>query len=172
MDNKNRVGGYIASLIVSSLFYLLWFVVSSALEYRQRNQPVDLPLSIVLAVFFLFFQGTGTALVLMAIPWYFAVCAYDRIQRFGRIYFPLIGAATLLVIGCGTSSLAPKPLFIEDQTFLEGFMIALERQGLCLFLCGVLFGVTYWLIASKSRNSPAGNSASRRDDATSGCARR
>jgi hypothetical protein len=34
----------------------------------------------------------GAAFVLMAFPWYFSVRWYDRLQRFGLIYFPLNGA--------------------------------------------------------------------------------
>jgi len=75
------------------------------------------------------------------------------VQRFGRMYFPLVGAATTLVIGCGTSSLSPKPLFIEDQTFFEGFKIAVQRQGICLLLTGFVFGMTFWLVSERLRHS-------------------
>jgi hypothetical protein len=68
------------------------------------------------------------------------------------MYFSLIGAATTLVIGSGTSSLSPKPLFIEDQTFLEGFIIAVQRQGICLLLTGFVFGVTFWLVSERRRS--------------------
>ena len=74
-------------------------------------------------------------------------------QRYGLTYFSLIGAATILVIGSMISSLSPKPLFIEDQTFLEGFMIAIERQGICLLLTGFVFGLTFWLVSERLRYS-------------------
>jgi hypothetical protein len=105
------------------------------------------------AIFFWLFEGMGAALILMAIPWYLAVRAYGRLQRFGLIYFSVVGAATALVTGCGTSSLSPKPLFIEDQTFLEGFVIAAERQGVCLLLTGLVFGTTFWLVSERLRPS-------------------
>jgi hypothetical protein len=89
----------------------------------------------------------------MAFPWYFSVRWYDRLQRFGLIYFPLNGAATALIIGSCTSSLSLKSLFIEDQTFLEGFMIAIERQGICLLLTGFVFGLTFWVVSERQRYS-------------------
>jgi hypothetical protein len=38
----------------------------------------------------------------------------------------------------------PKPFWIEDQTFLEGAMVAVERQGVCLLLSGIAVGACYW----------------------------
>jgi hypothetical protein len=43
-------------------------------------------------------------------------------------------------------------LFIEDQTFLQGFMVAIERQGICLMLTGVVFGLTFWLVSERLRH--------------------
>jgi hypothetical protein len=45
-------------------------------------------------------------------------------------------------------------LVIEDQTFVEGAMIAAEREGLCMLLAGVFFGLTYWFLSGRRR--PAG----------------
>ena len=154
MDKANRLFGYFASVSRASLFYVVWFVISSELS---RTPPPDGHVSVLFeigfAFFFLLFSGIGAAFVLRAIPWYCAVRWYGRLQRFGPIYFSLIGAATILVVGCGTSSLSPKPLFIEDQTFLEGFTIAMERQGICLMLTGFTFGLTFWLISERLRYS-------------------
>lgn len=55
----------------------------------------------------------------------------------------------MVLIGCAASSLSPKPLFIEDQTFLEGVLIALERQGFCLALAGTIIGIGYWFFAER-----------------------
>jgi hypothetical protein len=104
----------------------------------------------------------------MAVPWYLSMRWYDRLQlsgligpvrwydraqRFGMIFFSLFGAATTLVLGSAISSLSPKPLFVEDQTFLEGFMVAIERQGICLLLTGCVFGLTFWLVSERLRYS-------------------
>src|ERR1700727_3528425 len=59
-------------------------------------------------------------------------------------------AALIFLVGCAMSSLAPKPLFIEDQTFFEGFRIAVERQGLVFLLAGAGFGCLYWLVSERA----------------------
>jgi hypothetical protein len=62
------------------------------------------------------------------------------------ILFPGVGALLVFTLGCTAASLSPKPLWIEDQTFREGAVIAAERQGLCLLVCGIVFGGCYtWL---------------------------
>jgi hypothetical protein len=152
IGNANRLVGYLASVTSASLFYVIWFVVS----FEQNRTPdghVTVLFKIGIAFFFWLFGGMGAAFVLMAFPWCLAVVWHDRLQRFGLMYFSLIGAATTIVIGCGTSSLSPKPLFIEDQTFLEGFTIAVQRQGICLRLTGIVFGLTFWLVSERLRHS-------------------
>ena len=150
MGNVNRMVGYLASVTSASLFYVVWFVVS----FEQNRTPdghVTVLFKIGLALFFWFFEGMCAAFVLMAFPWYLAVVWHDRVQRFGLVYFSMIGAAITIAVGCGTSSLSPKPLFIEDQTFLEGFTIAVQRQGICLLLTGFVFGLTFWLVSERLR---------------------
>jgi hypothetical protein len=95
----------------------------------------------------------GAAFVLMVFPWYLTVAWHDRLQRFGLMYFSLIGAAITIAIGGGTASLAPKPLFVDDQTFIQGFMIAVQRQGVCLLLTGFVFGLTFWLVSEGRRHA-------------------
>ncbi len=97
------------------------------------------------------------ALGLMIVPWLLAVRGYRRIKLPGWIYYSSIGAVGTVVIGCATSSLAPKPLFIEDQTFIEGAIMAAERQGVCMLLAGLLFGLTYWFLSG--RHQPAATAA-------------
>jgi hypothetical protein len=152
MGKANRLVGYLASVTSASLFYVVWFVVSVE-QNRTPGGDVTVLFKIGIAVFFWLFGGMGAAFVLMAFPWYLTVVWHDRLKRFGLIYFSLIGAATTIVIGCGTSSLSPKPLFIEDQTFLEGFTIAIQRQGICLLLTGLVFGLTFWLVSERLRHS-------------------
>ena len=78
---------------------------------------------------------------------------YDRLKPLGLIYFPFFGATTLFVIACATSSVAPKPLFIEDQTFFEGWMVAAHNQGICFLLTGLIFGLTFCLVSERPRRS-------------------
>jgi hypothetical protein len=155
MGNANRLLGYLASFLCASLFYIVWF----AIESWTSSGNVSLLFHIGIAVFFWLFEGMAAALVLMALPWYLAVVLYERLQSSGLIYFALIGAATTTVIGCATASLAPKPLFIEDQTFLQGFMIAVERQGICMLLAGIVFGGTFWLVSERRRRVRFKNAA-------------
>jgi hypothetical protein len=152
MGNWNRLVGYLASVASASLFYVVWLLIAF-----EQNDPPDGFMSVLFrigfAIFFLLFGGMGAAFVSMALPWCLVVRWYDRLQHFGLIYFCLIGAATTLVMGCGAASLSPKPLFVEDQTFLEGFTIAMERQGFCLLLTGFVFGLTFWLVSERLRYS-------------------
>jgi len=147
----NRPVGYLASVVSASFFYVVWIVVSSE-PNGTPSGDVTVLFQIGIAFFFWLFGGMAAAFLLMAFPWYLVVRWHDRLQRFGLVYFSLIGAATLLAIGCSTSSLSPKPLFIEDQTFIEGFMIAVQRQGICLLLTGFVFGLTFWLISERPRH--------------------
>jgi hypothetical protein len=143
MGNTHRMVGYLASFSSASLFYLVWLAVQN----RTSASHVTVRFQIGFALFFWIFGGMAAALVLMAFPWCLAVVWHGRLQRSGLMYFSLIGAATTTVIGCATASLAPKPLFIEDQTFLEGFMIAIQRQGICLMFTGLVFGLTFWFVS-------------------------
>jgi hypothetical protein len=143
MGNTHRMVGYLASFSSASLFYLVWLAVQN----RTSASHVTVRFQIGFALFFWIFGGMAAALVLMAFPWYLAVVWHGRLQGSGLMYFSLIGAATTTVIGCATASLAPKPLFIEDQTFLEGFMIAIQRQGVCMMFTGLVFGLTFWFVS-------------------------
>jgi hypothetical protein len=149
MGNANRLVGYLASVTSATLFYVVWLVAQNT----TPSSHVTVLFSIGFAFFFWLFGGMGAAFVLMAFPWYLAVAWQGRLQRFRLMYFPLVGAGTTMVIGCCTSSLSPKPLFIEDQTFVEGFTIAVQRQGICLLLTGFVFGLTFWLISERLRHT-------------------
>ena len=149
MGTANRVIGYLASCLGASLVYVIWFLVVT----RTPGSNVGLLFDIALAIFFWLFEGMAAALVLMALPWYLAVMLHDRIKRSGLIYYSCIGASVTIPMACTTSSLALKPLFIEDQTFLQGFMIAIERQGICFLLSGLLFGAIFWFVSERRRYS-------------------
>lgn len=147
VGKANRLIGYIAAFLVASLFYVGWITVAN----RAPGTGVAVRFRIDIAIFFWLFGGVAVALVLMALPWSLAVIFANRIRQFGLAYFLTFGAALTILLGCAASSLAPKPLFIEDQTFSEGFVIALQRQGVCLLLTGLLFGVTYWYLSERGR---------------------
>jgi hypothetical protein len=138
-----RIAGYALSSAVAWVFYLGWI----AAELRGSGSFQD---RLVGALFLSIFGGFSAALVMMILPWAFTVWLYRKVQQFGAVYFACAGALLTIPIGCAASSMSPKPLFIEDQTFLEGMKIALERQGLCLALAGMFLGLGYWFIAERN----------------------
>lgn len=140
-----RIGGYVLSAVLASAFYIVWDVVS----WDLRLSPPILMTDLAVPLFILIFGGFGAALALMSLPWIVAICGYSRLRRWGRVYFAGIGAVLMFVLGCTMSSLSPKPLFIEDQTFFEGAIIAAERQGICLALAGIIFGLSYWHLCER-----------------------
>jgi hypothetical protein len=140
-----RVVGYSVSAIIASLIYVIWITVSTAIGGLGTTHS-DLPFELGVAFFFLFAGGFALTLLLMIVPWAIAVWAHSKMRWDGRLYFPGVGAQFVFTLGCTAASLSPKPLWIEDQTFLEGAVIAAERQGLCLLVCGIVFGGCYtWL---------------------------
>ncbi len=153
MGTANHIIGYLAGAALATLFYVVRMLVSFSVGIPAAEH-VSYLFRFGLAVFFWLFGGTAVALALLFLPWCLAVWGYRRLQCSGLVYFGLIGAVATFIIGCGTASLSPKPLFIEDQTFLEGFMIAVERQGVCLLLTGLVFGLTYWFVSERQRQTP------------------
>lgn len=149
LPNAHPLLGYIAAFVVGSLFYVAWFTVVN----RAPGSDVTILFRIGVAIFFWAFGGVAVALILMALPWSLAVVCANRIRRFGLASSLTLGAALTILCGCAASSLAPKPFFIEDQTFFEGFVIALQRQGICFLFTGLLFGATYWYLSERGRPS-------------------
>ena len=147
----HRLIGYVGAFLVASLFYVGWFTVAN----RAPGSDVTILFRIGVAVFFWAFGGTAAALVSMALPWSLAVTWASRLRRFSLVYFLALGAILVILFGCAASSLAPKQLFIEDQTFSEGFVIALQRQGIGLLSTGLLFGLTYWYLSERGRPEPS-----------------
>lgn len=134
---------YAAGAASASLFYVVWLVI------EMRGPGIGLGFRIGLALFFWLVNGFAAALILMAVPWLLPVRMYVRVGWRAWIYFACAGAVLTFTIGCATASLSPKPMWIEDQTFLEGALIAANRQGLCLTLAGSIHGFVYWFIAEK-----------------------
>jgi hypothetical protein len=65
-------------------------------------------------------------------------------------FFIASGSATAVVVGCFASFFMPKLLFIEDQTFLEAFMIFVKRLAPMLFVSDLVGGWTYWFVAERN----------------------
>ena len=147
MGKANRLLGYLIAFLLASVLYIAWFTIAN----HAPGSDVTILFRVGVSIFFWAFGGVAAALLLMAVPWAFAVVLVKRVRRFGLMYWLLLGALLTVLFGCGASSLAPKPLFIEDQTFFEGFVIALQRQGICLVSMGLLFGLTYWYLSERGR---------------------
>jgi len=138
------ISAYLISTIFASLLYVVWFLF---VFMRQIDHTgASLTFSIGFAFFYCLTGGFGLGLALMSLPWIAVVSGYPSLRGSGPLYFAGVGALLLFVIGCVTSSLSWKPLFIEDQTFFEGVIIAAERQGIILLLAGAFFGFIYWFL--------------------------
>ena len=151
LGNAHRLTGYLWAFLVASLFYVGWFTVADT----APRSGVTILFRIGVAVFFWAFGGAAAALVSMALPWFLAVIWASRLRRFSLVYFLAFGAVLMILFGGAASSLAPKPFFAEDQTFFEGFVIALQRQGIGLLSTGLLFGLTYWYLSERGRSEPS-----------------
>lgn len=149
--------GHAWGAAVGSLIY----VALDALVLRHSGTPeTSLGFDLGFIFFFLLPTDFAPALLLMILPWWLAVSVYRKLRLPGQLYFPGVGALLVFVLGCTTASLAPKPLFVEDQTFLQGATIAAERQGIAFLLAGLAFGACYWFfsgrqVAAQDRHKPA-----------------
>jgi hypothetical protein len=144
------LAGYAVSAILASLIYVVWLSVSIAFGEAGTTHP-GLLFGFRFAFVFLFVGGFGLALLLMLVPWAIVVWAHFKTRWDGRIYYPGVGALLLFTLGCTTAAISPKPLFIEDQTFLEAAVITAQRQGLCLLFSGIAFGACYWWLERRIR---------------------
>jgi hypothetical protein len=149
----NRIAAYALGTAIASLVYIAW----TAVDFLP---PGGLGFRLGLALFFWLVEGFSVTLLLVGIPWILVVRLYRGSWRAGWAYFAVIGAVLTFAIGCAATSLSPKPLFIEDQTFFEGARIAAEREGLCFTVAGILLGFTYWLFAEKRPSSAPKGKAS------------
>jgi len=145
-----RVAAYAVSAILASLIYVVWLTIS--IRFGDAGTTHNgLVFGFEFALFFLFAAGFALALLLMTIPWAIAVWVQLKTRWDGRIYFPGVGALLVFTLGCAAASISPKPLWVEDQTFLEGAAITAQRQGLCLLVCGIAFGACYWWLERQIR---------------------
>jgi len=142
--------GYAVSAVLASLIYVVWLSVSIAFGEAGTTHP-GLLFGFEFAFVFLFVGGFGLALLLMIVPWAIIVWARLKTRWDGRIYYPGVGALLLFTLGCITAAISPKPLWIENQTFLEAAAITAQRQGLCLLFSGIAFGACYWWLERRIR---------------------
>jgi hypothetical protein len=146
------VSGYATGAIAASLIYV-GYIISATDKIGTTRLGFDSRLTF--AILFLVAGGFAATLLVTIVPWILAVSAYRKLRWFGQLYFPGVGALVLFVLGCTSASLAPKPLFVEDQTFLQGAAIAAQREGIGFLLAGLAFGACYWFFGERQIPSPS-----------------
>ena len=148
-----RIVGYMSGAAAATLIYVVWDAVAMHMSVAPSGRP-SFKFEIGAAIFFAVFAGLGAAILLIAPLWLLVTLLSNLLPRLQALYFSAMGAVLVFLAGCAMSSLAPKPLFIEDQTFFEGFRIAVERQGLVFFFAGAVLGSVYWLVSERSLSAP------------------
>ncbi len=143
MDLSRRSANFIASALLASLVYIAWTAAWVSFDATPTSRP-GMGGALAFSVIFWLTSGFGLAMLLMIVPWAVAVWVQRKMGWNGRIYFPAAGAVLVFVLGCVATSLSPKLLIVEDQTFMQGALVTAQRQGLCLAVCGIVFGVCYW----------------------------
>jgi hypothetical protein len=146
--------GYLVSTLFASLFYVAWIFCellrsSSLTGLTSRDTQAQFMEVVSALILFLLFGGFGLVFLPLILPWTVAVRVFPKARCSGKLYFTLVGAVLIFVIGCLMSSLIPKPLFIEDQTFFEGLLVAVKREGICFVLAGSVFGASYWFLCER-----------------------
>lgn len=144
---NSRPLGYVVSSLFAFLFYVAWIYCELSLTTPAGHEHFVETLGVL--IWFALFGGFGIVFVALILPWAVAVRVFPKARWNGNLYFTLVGAILVFVLGCLISSSMPKPLFIEDQTFFEGVIVAIKRQGICFALAGSLFGVSYWFLSER-----------------------
>jgi hypothetical protein len=150
---RKSIGGFVATALVRAIAYLIsavvgWIVYFSCIAARIPGPGSNSDRHLAALIFSLV-GGFAVALVLTTLAWIFVVWIHLKSRRTGPAYLVGFGALIMILNGCIASSLSWKPLFIEDQTFLEGVLIALKRQGAILAVAGASLGFVYWLLAER-----------------------
>ena len=148
LPSRPSVVGYASGATAASLIYVAWiaFVVS---DIGPQTSRAGFGFRLSFAIFFWVADGFAATLLLMVLPWILAVSIFRKLRWAPQLYFPGAGAFVLLVLACASSSLAPKPLFVDDQTFLQGAIMAAQRQGIAYLLAGLAFGACYWFFGER-----------------------
>jgi hypothetical protein len=158
---NSRSLGYVVGSLLGFLFYVAWIFCELSLSSRGAHEQFVTTLGVL--IWFALFGGFGVVFLALILPWAVAVSVFPQGRWSGKLYFTFVGAILVFVLGCLISSLMPKPLFIEDQTFFEGVIIAVKRQGICLALAGSVFGASYWFVSERHAraNEKLGSSSAR-----------
>ncbi len=132
-------------MAASLVFAVCLFVIA----LNPHGSGLDSVSSLFFAFWFWLTGGFILALLLLIIPWSLSVLIYRKFRWSGRIFFPVIGALLLFLLGSATSPFGWSPLFVGDQTYLQSALIAAQRQGIAFLLSGLTFGIVYWFFGER-----------------------
>jgi len=147
----HRLGRRAAAYGLAILFAYITYATLTLIIYfvpQMRGLGIgsgDVHSIVSVGSFFLAFDAFHWALIVLAAPWTFLVYFFGKLRTSGLIYFIVGGLLGTLLLGTVFSALGPKPLWIENQTFVEAFLIAVDRQGAIMAISGVVLGGTYWI---------------------------
>ena len=140
---NSRSLGYLVSSLLGLLFYVAWIFCEPLLESRGDPEPfAGLSVLIWVALF------GGVVFLALILPWAMARNFVLKARWSGKLYFTVVGAILVFVLGCLLSPLMPNPSF-EDPTFFERVIFAVQRQGICFALAGSVFGASYWFVSER-----------------------
>ena len=142
-----RAFGYVVSTVFASLFYIAWIFCEVLWSSHDAHQQFITTFGA--SILFFLIGGFGLVFLPLILPWAVTVSAFRKARCTGKVYFTLVGAMLIFVIGCLTSTLMPKPLFVEDQTFFQGVVLAVKREGIGFALAGCVFGASYWFLCER-----------------------
>jgi hypothetical protein len=160
MNNIGKVDralGYCVGALAASLVHIAWFIASTL--HSAGSNTVGWTFILGFALFWWFFEGFALTLLVMGVLWFLVVKSYESTFRHkwsGATHFAAVGAICALILGCAMAAIAPKPMFVEDQTFLEAFLIAAQHQGIGMTLAGCALGLSYWFLSECRRDYSAG----------------
>jgi hypothetical protein len=140
--------GYGGGMLIAFCCYAAWIVFSDHATSFAVSWLFILGLTLFMAI-----VGTSflPALILMAPVWVIVVICRPSGRRQRSVYFVAASVMLTFFFGCTAQALSWKPLFIEDQSFEQSFMIAAQRQWPGLLLAGLALGFTYWVITDRCR---------------------
>jgi len=147
---SRRLKAYLAAVAASSCVFAAELTLSELHlgHYPSKFGGVDL-LFLLQANALLLAATIFATSVLMFAPWLAVICIGCKMRWSGPRFFAASGSTSAVTVGCAASFLMPKPLFIEDRTFLKELIIFAERLGPMLFVAGLIGGLTYWLVAER-----------------------
>ena len=142
---NSRSLGYVVSSLLAVIFYVAWIFCYFWLSSRGDPEPFFVG---ALRFFIPFALFGGVVFLALILPWAAAVSVFSRVRCSGKLYFTMVGAILVFVLGCILFPLMPAPTF-EDPTYFEVLIVTVQVQGICFALAGGVFGASYWFLSER-----------------------